>query len=460
MKPKRPTADQPPAGATILLSTLHPNPQNPRTISESAFAKLVASVKAFPRMMELRPIVVGFDGTILGGNMRFRAITEGLGMTECPASWVVKASDLTPEQVQRFIIADNAPEGASGAWDWDSLANQFEISDLKEWGFDEKELLDAFADDAGTADAEAQMDKAAELNKKWGVKTGDLFKIGEHRLLAGDSTLAADVARVMGGEKAICVFTDPPYGVSVGKKNIMLNTFQKAGMCLTSLASDDLPPAELGEMLLKVFTLWREQAMSDQCAVFVCSPQGGGLGMMMMMMMMNAGLEVRHILNWIKNCPTFSMGRLDYDYQHEPILFTWTKTHKRKKAGAFQTSLWTVNKPMANKEHPTMKPIELPTCAILNHTDPGDVVVDMFGGSGTTMIAAENTKRVCRMVEKDENFCAVILDRMSRAFPGITITKESADVAAPAGPRAASATQPASCTAATVPGASEGHCGE
>jgi DNA modification methylase len=117
------------------------------------------------------------------------------------------------------------------------------------------------------------------------------------------------------------------------------------------------------------------------------------------------------------------MGRLDYDYQHEPILFTWTKTHKRKHEGAFQTSLWAVNKPMANKEHPTMKPIELPTCAILNHTDVGDTVVDMFGGSGTTMVASENTKRSCRMVEIDPNFCAVILERMTIAFPSIKIEK-------------------------------------
>ncbi|MDD4861209.1 MAG: DNA methyltransferase, partial [Smithellaceae bacterium] len=109
--------------------------------------------------------------------------------------------------------------------------------------------------------------------------------------------------------------------------------------------------------------------------------------------------------------------------QHEPILFTWTKTHKRKKEGAFQTSLWAVDKPRTNKEHPTMKPIELPTCAIMNHTDSGDIVVDMFGGSGTTMVACQNTKRVCRMVELLPAYCAVILQRMTDAFPGIKIEK-------------------------------------
>lgn len=142
-----------------------------------------------------------------------------------------------------------------------------------------------------------------------------------------------------------------------------------------------------------------------------------------MMMMRDSGLEVRHILNWIKNSPTFSMGRLDYDYQHEPILFTWKKTHKRKREGAYQTSLWTVDKPLANKEHPTMKPLELPTCAILNHTDTGDIVADMFGGSGTTMVAAQNTKRRCRMLEISPAYCAVILERMETAFPSIKIDR-------------------------------------
>ena len=313
---------------------------------------------------------------------------------------------------------DNRPYGDD---DMDLLANEWDVDELLKAGFDESDLTGLANDEPD--DAEPQIDQAAELNKVWKVKTGDLFQIGEHRLLCGDSTKEEAAKRLMGDQKATCVFTDPPYGVSIGKKNVMLNTFQPSGRCLTDLDMDDMPPAELGEMLQKAFTLWRGY-MADDCSVFVCSPQGGGLGMMMMMMMMrDSGLEVRHILNWIKNSPTFSMGRLDYDYQHEPILFTWTKTHKRKKEGAFQTSLWAVDKPRANKEHSTMKPIELPTCAIMNHTDSGDIVEDMFGGSGTTMVACQNTKRVCRMVELLPAYCAVILQRMTDAFPGIKIGK-------------------------------------
>jgi len=395
----------------------HGLPKNPRFIRDERFKKLVESVRDFPEAMPARGIVVDENNVVLGGNMRYRACRE-LGMKEIPADWVHRLPGLTVEQKRRFIIMDNRPYGDD---DMDLLANEWDVDELLKAGFDESDLTGLANDEPD--DAEPQIDQAAELNKVWKVKTGDLFQIGEHRLLCGDSTKEEAAKRLMGDQKATCVFTDPPYGVSIGKKNVMLNTFQPSGRCLTDLDMDDMPPAELGEMLQKAFTLWRGY-MADDCSVFVCSPQGGGLGMMMMMMMMrDSGLEVRHILNWIKNSPTFSMGRLDYDYQHEPILFTWTKTHKRKKEGAFQTSLWAVDKPRANKEHSTMKPIELPTCAIMNHTDSGDIVEDMFGGSGTTMVACQNTKRVCRMVELLPAYCAVILQRMTDAFPGIKIEK-------------------------------------
>ena len=263
-------------------------------------------------------------------------------------------------------------------------------------------------------------DDVPEAPKEPVTKKGDIWILGDHRVMCGDSTNEADVEKLMGNERATCVFTDPPYGLSIGKKNVMLNTFQKAGRCLDNLDMDDMPPAELGEMLLKVFTLFKTK-MANDCSVFVCSPQGGGLGMMMMQ---KSGLEVRHILNWIKNSPTFSMGRLDYDYQHEPILFTWVKTHKRKKEGAFQTSLWEVDKPRENKEHPTMKPVQLPVNAILNHTDKGDIVGDPFLGSGTTIIAAEQTGRKGRGLEISPAYCDVIKTRWE-TFTGKKAERET-----------------------------------
>jgi DNA modification methylase len=434
----------------VYNGDMKPYSKNPRQISEKRLERLKDTLS---RLGDLSGIVHNLTtDEIIGGHQRMKVfegaseivVTEKRKKPDDQGTvgsghilW--KGKKYSYRQVRwnakTAAEANIAANLGAGEWDWDKIANEWDASDLKSWGMDFDELKTWKHDLSGLSellksseeepvDSEPQIDQAAELNKVWQVKTGDLWKIGEHRLLCGDSTKREDVERMMGGEEITCVFTDPPYGVSIGKKNVMLNTFQPSGRRLENLNMDDMSPKELGDMLLKVFTLWKEY-MADNCAVFVCSPQGGGLGMMMMMMMMNAGLEVRHIINWVKNSPTFSMGRLDYDYQHEPILFTWTKTHKRKKEGQFHTSLWAVDKPMANKEHPTMKPVELPVNAFLNHTDEGDIVADMFGGSGTVMIAAEQLKRKCRMIEISPAYCAVILQRMKDSFPEIEITLEN-----------------------------------
>lgn len=406
----------------VPASELKPYPRNNKRHPDAQLDMLAKAIKA---QGWRAPITVSLEsGYIVRGHARLEA-AKRLGLKRVPVDFQHYASE-EAERMDR--ISDNRLAELA-EWDMPALKEELlELDagdlDMELTGFDAdamEDMMTACAPDE-LADAEAQIDKAAELNKVWGVKAGDLWLIGEHRLLCGDSTKAGDAGRVMGEEKATLVFTDPPYGVSIGKKNVMLNTFQPSGRCLANLDMDDMPPAELGAMLLAAFKLWRGY-MADDCSVFVCSPQGGGLGMMMMMMMRDAGLEVRHILNWIKNSPTFSMGRLDYDYQHEPILFTWKKTHKRKKEGAFQTSLWSVDKPRANKEHPTMKPVELPVCAILNHTDKTDVVADMFFGSGTTMVAAQNLGRKCYGIEISPDYCAVILQRMKDAFSGIKIKR-------------------------------------
>jgi len=154
--------------------------------------------------------------------------------------------------------------------------------------------------------------------------------------------------------------------------------------------------------------------MADDCTVFVTAPQGGDLSMMMMMMMREAKLPVRHVLIWKKNQPTFSLGRLDYDYQHEPILLTWGKRHKRPMQGNHRTSVWEIDKPRSSKEHPTMKPVELVENALLNNSDRADVVYDAYSGSGTTIIACENLGRRCRAVEIDPGYVAVAIERCER----------------------------------------------
>ena len=243
------------------------------------------------------------------------------------------------------------------------------------------------------------------------AKLGDIYQLGEHRLMCGDSTDADAWALLMDGEKADMVFTDPPYGVAIGDKNATLNSVQKAGRCTTNIANDTMSEEELYDMLKAAFVNVRENC-HDDAVYFVTSPQGGSLGLMMMMMMMkDAGLPVRHVLMWMKNSATFSLGRLDYDYQHEPIFYTWTKSHHNYRGGENRTTIWQYDKPRKCDVHPTMKPVELVANAILDGTKEGDIVLDAFGGSGTTMIAAEQLGRKARLMELDPHYIDVIIAR-------------------------------------------------
>lgn len=278
-------------------------------------------------------------------------------------------------------------------------------------------LLTKLAEDAGVIPSDnihtghTDPDEVPEPPTDPITKPGDLWLLGRHRLLCGDSTSVEDVKRLMAGKKAACVFTDPPYGVAIADKNAMLNTFQPSGRCLTSIKNDNLSAADLKTKLLPAFTNLSKLIMADDCTVFCCAPQNGDLGMMMMMMMMESGLKVRHVLIWKKNSPTFSMGRLDYDYQHEPILLTWGKKHKRPMKGDHRTSVWEVDKPRSSPDHPTMKPVELYVNAYQNNSDPGDNVADIYSGSGTAFVAAEQINRTCYGMEISPQYCDVIVKR-------------------------------------------------
>ena len=247
-----------------------------------------------------------------------------------------------------------------------------------------------------------------------------------------------------GGVEPKFVFTDPPYGVSIGDKNKALQTVQNAGRITENIENDTLAPDELCEMLTKAFINLRTHAAED-CSYYVSSPQGGELGLAMLKMMKDAGLPVRHMLVWVKNAATFSIGRLDYDYRHEPIFYTWTKKHeffggynttvvddtsdlnKMSKAELKEalralldntdTSVIYEDKPLKSRLHPTMKPVKLVARFMYNSSRPGDACADIFGGSGTTLIAAEQLKRRCFMMELDPHYCDVIIARWE-AFTG------------------------------------------
>lgn len=400
----------------IDLTSLVVDPANARIHPPNNITALSASLRVYGQR---KPVVVNRRNMVIeAGNGTYEA-AKALGWSHIAAVMV----DDDSMTATGFAIADNRTAELA-EWDKETLGRLLgELDDVDEelqGMVDELAAAVGIEEPPGKADAEPQIDKAAELQGKWGTEAGQLWLIGEHRLLCGDSTKREDVERVMGGEKATCVFTDPPYGVSVGAKNRLLNSVQKAGCCLTDMASDDMKPEELEATLLPSFINTRETAMAEDCTVFMTAPQGGELGMMMMMMQ-KAGLKIRHVLIWKKNSPTFSMGRLDYDYQHEPILMTWLARHKRPMLGAHKTSVWEIDKPRACDVHPTMKPVELYVNGYLNNSDRGDVVYEPYAGSGTAFVAAQNTERKCRSIEISPAYCAVILERMAIAFPLLKI---------------------------------------
>lgn len=243
---------------------------------------------------------------------------------------------------------------------------------------------------------------------------GEMYELGSSILMCGDSTDPDAVARLMGGEKADMVFTDPPYNVAIGDKNKALQSFQKAGRITENIENDFFKTDEecAKKLWLPCFKNLFENA-KDECAIYVTMPQGG-THMMMMMMMRDSGWQVKHELIWVKNSPTFSMGRLNYDYQHEPILYGWKKSHKWVGKGKFNKSIWNIDKPIKCDLHPTMKPIELIENAVLNSSEKNDLILDLFGGSGSTLIACEKNGRKARLMELDPHYCDVIRRRYTK----------------------------------------------
>lgn len=403
----------------IDIDDIKENPRNPRKISAKNFEKLKDSLKKFPEMQKLRPIIIDEKGFALGGNQRLKALRE-LGETE---AFIIRAENLTAAQKKEFLARDNI---SLGEWDFAILEEDFEIPELRDFGFSDSEIRSVTGFEK--AEGEDEVPEAVPV-----TQPGDLFEIISpkgmtHRLICGDSTKPETFARLMNGGKCDLVFTDPPYGVSVAKKNALLKLLNahgesnRSGINVRPIVSDDEKPDALKEILLAAHKNIHD-AMADDATYYGTSPQNGGIAMMMMMMMMEAGLEVRHVLIWKKSSATFSMNRLDYDYAHEPIFYTWKKKHNFYGGGQHKDSVWQIAKPSASPEHPTMKPVELIENAILNSSKEGDIVLDAFSGSGSTLIACEKTGRAFRGVEIEPHYADVILARIKKFSPDCVVNK-------------------------------------
>lgn len=395
---------------TIRIDELIPYENNAKIHGPEQIEQLRRSLREFGFVS---PVLIDEDKNLIAGHGRVEA-ARAEGMTEVP---YVTVSDLTEAQRRAYIIADNR---LAETGEWDAARLKFEMEELSTLSFDTSltgftmDNIPLLSGDEPAGGPEAQEDDYdGSVPEETSVRDGDLWKLGGHRLMVGSTSSKKSVERLMNGVKANMVFTDPPYGVAVGSKNKMLDDVAggKSGRCTENIYGDTMSESELHDMLLAAMRNIRE-ACAEDASYYVTSPQGGSLSLMMMMM--EAGLQVRHMLIWRKSSPTFSMGRLNYDYQHEPIFYTWTNRHNWYGKGKFHTSVWDVEKPRKCDLHPTMKPVALVENALLNSSAAGDVVLDGFGGSGTTLIACEQLGRTCYMMEIDPHYAQVIIDRWEK----------------------------------------------
>lgn len=377
------------------IAGVKPYARNAKKHDETQIANVAESIKQFGWQ---QPIVCDADGVIIIGHCRLLAAKK-LWLKKVPVKTV---DSLSEEQVKKLRALDNKLNESE--WDFDLLAEDIGELDFSgfdiDWGFPENEEEKEIIDD--------EVPEVDDENEPI-CKLGDIWQLGRHRLICGDSTDKATVERLMDGKKADMVFTDPPYNVDYSSKNAFLNEADKGNHIQKDIEGDfGYTDEECGEKLWKpAFQNMRDNA-KDCCSIYVTMPQGGA-HMMMMMMIAAAGWQVKHELIWVKN--NHVLGRTDYFYKHEPIMYGWSKTHKFYGKGKFDKSVWEIPKPQKSDLHPTMKPIALIANALENSSKENDIVLDLFGGSGSTLIACEQLDRTCYMMELDPKYCDVILKR-------------------------------------------------
>jgi DNA modification methylase len=368
----------------VPISQVIPNPTNPRIIKDDKFKKLTKSIQEFPEMLELRPIVVDSNMVVLGGNMRLKACIAA-GLKEVP---IIIADNLTEQQQAEFIIKDNV---GFGEWDWDLLANQWDVEALEDWGlelpFDNTPVLEAEEDDY-EAPSEIQTD----------IVLGDLIEIGQHRLLCGDSTDSDAVARLMDGEKADMVFTDPPYG------NGQSGKYGRGQLGVRTIANDEN------------FDVVRDFINLNMASVYLFFLQWRTFKEAIETLEEN-NLKLKTIAVWDKKNAGLN-GAGGMSEQWEAILIAGDV--KYSKFGGNVFSISREQKKRIDSPHPHQKPIEL-LSELLSFFQDYKLLLEPFAGSGSTMVAAHQLNRKCYGMELDPKYCQVIVDRMHKLDPSLEI---------------------------------------
>ena len=375
--------------------------KNPRN-NDTAVDKVAESIKAFGFK---QPIVADKNGVIIAGHTRYKAAVK-LGLSEVP---VLYATDLTDAQAKAYRLADNKTAEFA---EWDAGMMAAELGDLEECGFD----MQPFGFDTMPAEpAEDDFDMEAALADitEPVSKRGDIYQLGRHRLMCGDSTNRDDVALLMNGQKASMIWTDPPWNVDYGGSD---HPSWKTGVD-RQILNDHMDSSAFRDFLYRAFTNMSEVIYPGAMVYVVMSAQEwGGI----MDVMQEAGFHWSSTVIWNKD--HFVLSRKDYHTQYEPIWYGWQGDDKRlcPLLDRQQSDVWDIDRPISSPEHPTMKPVEVVARSLQNSSRTHDTVIDVFGGSGTTLIACEQLGRSCRMMELDPKYVDVIIHRWE------TLTKEKA----------------------------------
>jgi site-specific DNA-methyltransferase (adenine-specific) len=411
---------------TVKINQVKLNPNNPRIIKDDKFKKLIKSIQEFPEMLNIRPIVVNNDMIILGGNMRYKACKEA-GLKEIP----IIIADLNEEQQREFLIKDNT---SGGEWDWEVLKKDWNVEQLDDWGLD----IPSFESDE-IIEVEPEEDNYEIPNEiDTDIVLGDLFEIGEHRLLCGSSTEVDTWEKLMNGKLADMVMTDPPYNVDY-----------QGGTGL-KIMNDKMDNNSFYQFLYDFYTaLGSYTKKGGAWYVWHADSEGANFRQAMK----DAGIMVKQCLIWVKN--SMVMGRQDYQWKHEPCLYGWKEgaahyfTNERTHTTVIEdkidikkltkdqmknmlieimsdknkTTVINCDKPLKNAEHPTMKPILLLAPLIKNSSKEKELVADGFLGSGSTMVASHQINRICYGMELDPKYCQVIIDRMKKLDKTLIIKK-------------------------------------
>ena len=366
----------------MKISDIKEYENNPRK-NDQAVEAVASSIRSFGFKV---PIIIDSNNVIIAGHTRLKA-SKKLGYTEVPC---LIASDLTSEQVKAFRLADNKVSELA-EWDLDKLSEELSFieMDMEQFGFEdlEEELERDVLED--------EFDENEELPITPYAKKGDIFLLGNHRLMCGDSTIADDVAKLTDGKQMDMIFTDPPYNVDY------------EGSTGMKIQNDKQKDEDFYNFLSSAF-INMANSVKPGGAIYCCHADTEGLNFRTAFK--NAGFKLAECLIWVKN--SLVLGRQDYHWRHEPILYGW------REGGAHyfvddrtQDTIWEYNKPKANNLHPTMKPLELVGKAIKNSSRKGELILDLFGGSGSSLIASEQIERSAYLMELDERYVDVIVKR-------------------------------------------------